>query len=104
MESEWMYNNIADYVCSADVNLKHGWFEFKINGILEKIDTEYQEKVMEKIETTISFEYFKKREKIDTGEITYDEFLSKTYRYTDTFQILRNLRLKYNLPVSSILG
>lgn len=104
MKSEWMYTNINNYVNSADVNLRHGWFEFKINGILEKIDPEYQEKVMEKIETIITFDYFKKREKLDNGEITYDEFLSKTYRYTDTFQILRNLRLKYNLPVSSILG
>ena len=103
IETQFLLNNIAEYVSSDDVKMRHGLFEFKVDGIISFLENNQRIEAMNNIERIISTPYFKAVSEFENKIINEDEYWGKVARYTDTFQILRNIRRKYNLPESTIL-
>lgn len=104
VSSEWILNNLREYISENDVNLRHGWFQIKVDGIINATDEDFRDKVMDEIEAIISKPYFIAVNELDASKITEDESWSRTARYTDVFQILRNIRSDYKLPKSALLN
>lgn len=104
VSSEWILNNLKEYISENDVNLRHRWFQIKVDGIINATNDDFKEKVMDEIESIISKPYFIALNELDTSKITEDEFWSRSARYTDVFQILRNIRSDYKLPKSALLN
>lgn len=103
IEKQFLLTNLGEYVSSDDVNMRHGLFEFKIDGIIGFLEEVQRNEAMDEIERIISKPYFKAVQELESQRITEDQYWGKVARYTDTFQLLRNIRMKYNLPESEIL-
>jgi hypothetical protein len=104
VSSEWILNNLREYILEHDVNLRHGWLQLKVEGVVMATKEEFREQLMHEIEVILSKPYFAAVNELDTSKITESEFWSRTARYTDAFQILRNIRSEYHLPNSSLLN
>ncbi|QQS30382.1 MAG: hypothetical protein IPM47_05380 [Sphingobacteriales bacterium] len=100
VSSEWIIDNLKEYISENDVNLRHGWIQIKMDRIIYATNEEFREKAMDEIESIISKPYFISVSTLDALEITEDEFWSRAVRYTDVLQILRNIRSEYKLPKS----
>ena len=83
--------------------MRHGLFEFKVDGIINFLENNQRIEAMNRIEKIISAPYFRAVNDFESNNITEDEYWGKVARYTDTFQLLRNIRSKYNLPESTII-
>jgi len=101
---QWILNNLNEYITEYDVQLRHGWFQIKIDGVMRASEENFREKVMDEIEAIIAKPYFKAVNDFDSNKISEDEYLGKIARYTDVFQILRNIRSDYDLPKSALLN
>lgn len=45
VSSEWILNNLREYISENDVNLRHGWFQIKVDGIINATDEDFRDKV-----------------------------------------------------------
>ncbi len=104
VSSEWIINNLREYISENDVNLRHGWFHIKVDGVIRATSVEKQNVVMDEIEAIIARPYFKAVQDFDNKTINEDEYWGRVARYTDVFQILRNIRSDFNLPKSALLN
>lgn len=104
VSSEWILNNLREYISEKDVNLRHGWLQLKVEGVVAATQAEFREPLMDEIESILSKPYFAAVNDFDASKITESEFWSRTARYTDVFQILRNIRSEYTLPNSALLN
>jgi hypothetical protein len=104
LTNEWILDNLGNYITSIDVELRHGWFEFKVDNVINFLDDAHRSLAMDKIESLIAKPYLKAVGQRNENSISESEYWSKVARYTDVFQILRNIRSKYNLPNSTLLN
>ena len=104
VSTEWILNNLSEYILDNDVNLRHGWFQIKIDGVIRATNEDYRNIVMNEIESIITKPYFKALHDFERKDIDESKYWGLVARYTDVFQILRNIRSDYNLPKSELLN
>lgn len=103
LNSQFILDSLSEYVTEDDVQLRHGWFQVKMDSVIKATPGESQEEVMNKIDFILSRPYFIAEELLSNNKINESEYWSRVARFTDVFEILRQIRRKYNLPRSVIL-
>jgi hypothetical protein len=101
---EWIINNLKEYISVNDINIRHGWFLIKIESVVRATTVEKQSVVMDENKAIIARPYFKAVQDFDNKIINEDEYWSRVARYTDVFQILRNIESEYNLIKPALLN
>ena len=54
LSSYFVLNSIAEYITEKEVHLRHGWFQVKMDGVINATPVETREEVMNRIDFIIS--------------------------------------------------